>query len=31
MTVFVSWFDFSICGCMLNLTQTYDSVLKAVA
>ena len=31
MTVFVAWFDFSIFGCMHNLKQTYNSVLKTVA
>jgi len=31
MTVFVAWFDFRIFGCMHNLKQTYDSVLKTVA
>jgi len=31
MTVFVAWFDFSIFGCMHNLKQTCDSVLKTVA
>ena len=31
MTVFVAWFDFNIFGCMHNLKQTYDSVLKTVA
>ena len=30
MTVFVAWFDFSIFGCMHNLKQTYESVLKTV-
>jgi len=25
------WFDFSIFGCVHNLKQTYDSVLKTVA
>jgi len=30
MTVFVALFDFSIFGCMHNLNQTYDSVLKTV-
>jgi len=31
MTAFVAWFDFSILGCMHNLKQTYESVLKIVA
>ena len=31
MTVFVACFDFKIFGCMHNLKQTYDSVLKTVA
>jgi len=31
MTVFVAWFDFSIFGCMHNLKQTCESVLKTVA
>jgi len=31
MTVFVTWFDFSIFGCMHNLKQAHDSVLKTVA
>ena len=31
MTVSVAWFNFSIFGCMNNLKQTYDSVLKIVA
>jgi len=31
MTVFVACFDFRIFGCMHNLKQTYDSVLKTVA
>jgi len=31
MTVFVAWFDFSIFGCMHNLKQAYDSVLKTGA
>jgi len=28
MTVFVACFDFKIFGCVHNLKQTYDSVLK---
>jgi len=31
MTVFVAWFDVSIFGCVHNLKQAYDSVLKTVA
>jgi len=31
MIVFVAWFDFSIFGCMHNLKQTFNSVLKTVA
>jgi len=31
MTVFAAWFDFSIFGCMHNLKQIYNSVLKTVA
>ena len=31
MTVFVAWFDFNIFGCVHNLNQIYDSVLKRVA
>ena len=31
MTVFVAWFNFNIFGCVHNLKQTYDSVLKAMA
>jgi len=31
MIVFVAWFDFSTYGCMHNLKQTYNSVLKTVA
>jgi len=31
MTIFVACFDFRIFGCMHNLKQTYDSVLKTVA
>jgi len=31
MTVFVACFDFRIFGCMHNLKQTYDYVLKTVA
>jgi len=31
MIVFVAWFDFSIFGCMHNLNQTSDSVLKTAA
>jgi len=31
MIVFVAWFDFGILGCMHNLKQTYNSVLKTVA
>ena len=30
MTVFVAWFDLIVFGCMHNLKQTYDSVLKTV-
>ena len=30
-TVFVSWFYINIFGCVHNLKQTYDSVLKTVA
>jgi len=31
MWVFVAWLNFNIFGCMHNLKQTYDSVLKTVA
>jgi len=31
MIASVAWFDFSIFGCMHNLKQTYNSVLKTVA
>jgi len=31
MTVFVACFDFKIFGCLHNLKQTFDSVLKTVA
>jgi len=31
MIVFLPWFDFSMFGCMHNLNQTYNSVLKTVA
>ena len=31
MIVFLAWFDFSIFGCMHNLKQTYNSVLKTRA
>jgi len=30
-TAFLAWFDFNIFGCMYNLKQTYDFVLKTVA
>jgi len=30
MIVFVAGFDFSIFGCIHNLKQTYNSVLKTV-
>jgi len=28
MTVFVAWFDFSTFGCMHNVKQMYDCVIK---
>ena len=31
MTVIVACFDFKIFICLLNLKQTYDSILKTVA
>jgi len=31
MIVFVTWFDFSIIGCMHNLKQTYKPFVKTVA
>jgi len=30
MTVFVACFDFRIFGCMHNVKQTHDSVLKTL-
>jgi len=30
ITVFVACFDFMVFGCVHNLKQTYDSVLKTV-
>ena len=30
ITFFVAWYEFSIFGCMHNLKQTYESVLKTV-
>ena len=31
MTVFVVCFDFKIFGCIHNLKQTYDSILKTAS